>query len=247
VNELVLRTAGIKLIFVAHLKSFHIMRKLILGSSLLGILLFLYASVLFGQDKFVQGKITTFDSIPLVGASIQVKSSKMVVYTDTLGLFTVDCLKEDKLKITAEGFSNQNIKIESNIKYVLVNLGLKPGTKSREMAVGYGHVNKEDLMYAMSSLHEDDMDFSHYRDIYEIIRGRFPGVQISGNDIVIRGSVSFQGSNAALLIVDGMSVDASTFGNIQPTNIKSIDVLKDGASAIYGSDGANGVVLVETK
>jgi TonB-dependent SusC/RagA subfamily outer membrane receptor len=209
--------------------------------------LFFSSSLLHGQEKFIQGKVTTFDSIPLIGASIQVKSSKEIVLTDTSGLFTVDCLNEDKLKVTARGFTAQNIKTTDNVKYVLVNLKLKPGEKSLEKAIGYGHVNDEESLYSISSLNENNMDFSRYRDIYELLRGRFPGVQIKGSEIVIRGNQTFHGSNAALLIVDGMEVDESTFGNLQPTNIKSIDVLKDGGAAIYGSQGANGVVLVETK
>lgn len=223
------------------------MKKLIIQIIISSIFVFYSTFILFGQEKVVQGKVTTFDSIPLIGASIKVKSTKEVVYSDTLGLFTVSCLPRDKLKVTARGFSNQNVKIEEKIKYVLVNLKLKPGPESREMAIGYGHVKDKDKLYAISSLNEKDMDFSQYADIYDIIVGRFPGVQISGGEIIIRGISTFIGSNAALLVVDGVFVNESSFASLPTANIASINVLKGTAASIYGVRGANGVVIVETK
>jgi len=223
------------------------MKKLIIQIIIFSIFVFYSTFILFGQEKVIQGKVTTFESIPLIGTSIKVKSTKEVVYSNTLGLFTVSCLPKDKLKVTARGFSNQNVKIEGKIKYVFVNLKLKPGPESREIAIGYGHVKDKDKLYAISSLNEKDMDFSQYTDIYDIIRGRFTGVQISGGEIIIRGRQTFLGSDAALLVVDGVVVDEIYFGSIPTVNIKSINVLKDAAASIYGSRGANGVVIVETK
>jgi len=202
----------------------------------------------FGQEKIFHGQVTTFDSIPLVNASIKVKSSKEVVFSDTLGMFTVTSLPKDKLKVTARGFSSQSVKIEEKIKFVLVNLKLKPGPENRELAIGYGHVRDREKLYAISSLDDNDMDFSNYSDIYEIIKGRFPGVQVIGGEIIIRGGrSSYYGSNAALLVVDGFEVDESFFATIPPIDIARINVLKGPAASIYGVRGANGVVIVETK
>jgi len=223
------------------------MKKLINQIIISSFFVFYTTFLLCGQEKVIQGKVTTFDSIPLIGASIKVKSTKKVVYSDTLGLFTVSCLPKDKLKVTAKGFSNQNVKIEEKIKYVLVNLKLKPGPESRDIAIGYGYVKDKDKLYAVSSLNEKDMDFSQYTDIYEIIRGRFPGVQINGDEIIIRGTSTFLGSDAALLVVDGVIVDQDFFASLPTADIASINVLKDAAASAYGSRGANGVVIVETK
>ena len=71
--------------------------------------------LLLGQEKVIEGMVTTFDSIPLIGASIKVKSTKEVVFTDTIGMFTVSCFPEDKLKVTARGFSRKNVKIKENL------------------------------------------------------------------------------------------------------------------------------------
>jgi len=205
--------------------------------------------LLSGQEKMIEGMVTTFDSIPLIGASIEVKSTKELVFTDTLGMFTVACFPEDRLKVTARGFSGRKVKIKENVKYVLVNLQLRPGPENRELAVGYGHVKDADKLYAISNVNENDRDFSGYSDIYQIIEENFSSsVQVrSGGEIVIRNAPAMGGSNAALLILDGRQVDESDFGNINTADIASINVLKDASASVYGSRGGNGVVIVETK
>ena len=223
------------------------MNKLIILVIVSSIFIFNPAFSLFGQEKVVQGRITTFDSIPLVAASIKVKSTKQIVLSDTLGKFTVYCLPKDKLKVTAGGFSSQNVKLEEEIKYVFVNLKFKPGDQNRELAIGYGHVREIDKLDAMSSLNEKDFDYSSYSNIYELIRGRFPGVEVKGSEIIIRGQGSLYMSNSALLIVNGMPVGQSNFGAIHPREIKTINVLKGPSASIYGSRAANGVVIVELK
>ena len=191
--------------------------------------------------------VTTFDSIPLIGAKIRVKSTKQIVLTDTMGNFSVACNSEDKLKITANGFYNQNVKLTENTKLVAVNLRLKPSEKNREYAIGYGHVTDRDKLNAVASLNNDDIDFSHYSDIYELIRGRFGGVQIIGNEIIIRGVNSLNLSSAALIVVDGVATNSDVLSTIPPVQVKSINIIKDGSAAIYGARGANGVVIIETK
>jgi len=200
-----------------------------------------------GQDRIVHGIVTTFDSIPLIDAQVKVKSTKQTVFTDTLGRFAVNCDYEDKLKVSANGFYNQNVKLGEKIKYAAINLKMKPGEKNREYAIGYGHVTDVEKLNSVSNLNKNDMDFSQYSDIYELIKGRFAGVQIINDEIIIRGINSINLSSAALIVVDGITVDASVLSSIPPTQVESIDVIKDGSAAIYGSRGANGVVLIETR
>jgi TonB-dependent SusC/RagA subfamily outer membrane receptor len=199
------------------------------------------------QDRVIHGVVTTFDSIPLIDAEIQVRSTKQTVLTDSLGQFSVAVNSNDRLKVSANGFYNQRVRLEDKIKLVAVNLKLKPGEKNREYAIGYGHVSDKNKLNALANLNSDDMDFSQYSDLYEVIKGRFSGVQIMNGEIIIRGINSINSSSAALIIVDGIPVDGSMLGSIPPVQVKSINVIKDGSSAIYGSRGANGVVLIETK
>ena len=83
--------------------------------------------------------------------------------------------------------------------------------------------------------------------MFELIRGRFPSVQVINNEIIIRGQNSLFGSNAALVIIDGSSVESSALYSISPNDVKSINIIKDSGAAIYGARGANGVVIIETK
>jgi TonB-dependent SusC/RagA subfamily outer membrane receptor len=208
---------------------------------------FYFTTLLVGQEKVLQGKITTFDSIPLIGASIQVKSSKEIVLSDTLGIFSVSCLQKDKLKIEANGFLRQNVKIAKENRYIFVNLKLKSDPENRDIAIGYGHVKDKDRLYSISNLNKNDMNFSQFSNIYEIIAGRFPGVQIRNGEIIIRGINSINSSNAALIVVDGVIVDYSLLSSLPTADIASINILKGAGAAIYGSRGANGVVMIETK
>jgi TonB-dependent SusC/RagA subfamily outer membrane receptor len=202
---------------------------------------------IFGQERIVHGKVTTFENTALIGAKIKVKSTKQVVRSDTLGRFSVSCHPKDKLIVSAHGFITQHVKVDEIIKVVFVNLSLKSNPKSRDVAVGYGHVKESDNLMPVSSLRKRDLDFSQFTDIYEIITGRFPGVQIVNGEIIVQGRHTLLGSDAALLVVDGMVVDESTFSSIPTTNIARIDVLKGPAASVYGVRGANGVVMVETK
>jgi len=99
----------------------------------------------------------------------------------------------------------------------------------------------------LATLNNNDIDFSQYSNIYDLIKGRFAGVQVVNGEIIIRGVNSINSSSAALIVVDGVPVDGSVLNSIPPVQVKSVNVIKDGSSAIYGSRGANGVVLIETR
>lgn len=216
-------------------------------SLLFALLAVLYTIQLSAQERLIYGTITTFDSIPLIDANIRVQSTKQTVLSDSLGNFSVACNYEDKLKVTANGFYKQNVKLAGNIKFAYINLKLKPGTKSREHAIGYGHVSDHDKLNAVASLNKDDVDFSQYSNMFDLIRGRFAGVQVNGNEIIIRGVNSINLSSAALIVVDGIPSDGSILNSISPIQVKSINIIKDGSAAIFGARGANGVVIIETK
>lgn len=211
-------------------------------------LFFILAYNTQAQNRVVQGLVTTFDSIVVIGADIEVKSTKLVYKTDTLGHFAVEVSEDDKLKISAKGFVTNKIKLNENTKFVAANIKLKPGEKSREYAIGYGYVKDAEKLNAVSQMTSRDVDFSQYSNMYELIRGRFSGVQVHSNgDIVIRGVNSINLSSSALIVVDGIPTDKSVLNSISPVNVSSINIIKDGSSAIYGSRGANGVVVIETK
>ncbi|HSO89093.1 MAG TPA: TonB-dependent receptor plug domain-containing protein [Draconibacterium sp.] len=210
-------------------------------------ILFLTSLISFAQERVVQGRVFTFDSIPLVNANVEVKSTKQVVKTDTLGNFSVLCNSGDVLKVSAKGFNTEKFELESKIKFAIINLKLKPGAKNREYAIGYGHVTDRNKLNAVANLNNSDVDFSQYSNMYDLIRGRFAGVQVVNGEIIIRGVNSINSSSAALIVLDGVTVNSSVLNTIPPVQVKNISIIKDGSAAIYGSRGSNGVVLIDTK
>lgn len=213
------------------------------------ILILLFFSVSYfttAQSRVVHGVVHTFDSIPLVGAEVAIKSTGKSFLTDLYGNFTIECNSEDRLKITAEGFLSRKINVNEKIKFVAVNLKMKSGKANRKYNIGYGNITEGMRSGSISSLNYKDTDFYRYSNVFEIIRSNFPGVQVNGNQIIVRGNKSLNSSSAALIVIDGVISDEILLGTLSPVEIQNIDIIKDASSAVYGSRGTNGVVLVET-
>ena len=112
--------------------------------------------------------------------------------------------------------------------------------------MGYGSIPKSRNTYAASNVRINENEFESYSNIYEYIRGRVPGVQVNrDNTIVIRGVSTINSSTEPLYIVDGVEVPDISY--ISPKDVKSISVLKDASSSIYGTRGGNGVIIITTK
>ena len=210
------------------------------------LILVVASSQLFAQDRVVYGIVHTLDSIPLIGAEISIKSTKQKAYTDTLGNFAVPCKMKDKIKVSATGFYTQNVRITKDTKFIALNMKFKPGEKNIEYAVGYGHISEKDRTTAINFLNNSDTEFTRYDNVYQIIQSM--GAEVRGDMVIIRGGTkSFQGSSGALIVVDDVIVESSYLSTLSPIDIKNINIIKDGSSAVYGDRGANGVVLIETK
>lgn len=222
------------------------MRKIIFLSSILFVS-FLLAFNTSAQDKVIHGMVTTFDSFPLIGANIKIQSTNITVLSDTLGNFSAECNNKDKLFVTADGFFSQKVKLKKNTKFAAVNLNLKSGEKNKELAIGYGSISDRDKMNALASANSNEVDFSRYSNMYELIKGRFAGVRISGGNVIIRGTNSINSGSGALIVVNGIQNNSGVLRNISPVNVKSISLIKDGGAAIYGARATNGVIIIETK
>lgn len=203
----------------------------------------------FSQPRTIKGVVTAYESIPVSDVPVQVKGSQEIAYTDTLGIFYIVCETGDKLIIDTNNFYKQKVKIKDDMQYLAVNLKSKSEGQPEIHNTGYSsYVSAKDNLNAITTMTDNDMDFSYYNDIYEIIAGRFPGVQIVNGEIIVRGQKSINSSNAALLVIDGHIASYSQLQTTPVHLIKSIDIIKDGAgTAVYGSQGANGVVVIETK
>lgn len=128
---------------------------------------------------------------------------------------------------------------------LLTGCGTAVRQQDEKVDIGYGTQEKGKLTTSVSSLKSDRENVQTYNTIYDYIRGRVPGVMVStDNKILIRGVNSINSSSDPLILVDG--VEMSDISSLNPADVKSVDVIKDGSSAIYGMRGANGVILITT-
>ena len=135
--------------------------------------------------------------------------------------------------------------------FALTALMVGCGTSNRvyrdddQVDVGYGTQSKRNMTTAVSNVKVKKTDSQTYSDLYAYLRGRVPGVMVtSDNRIIIRGIGTNSDATDPLILVDGVQV--TDLSSINPSDVKSVDVIKDGSSAIYGMQGANGVIIIKT-
>lgn len=209
--------------------------------------LLLAAGATWGQKITLSGTVRCYNRYNLQNVTVTSGRGGDVVMTDSTGWFNLTILKGDKVSFDAEGFESFSLKPRES-DTITVNLVFKGREKDIMVAIGNGYIKKEDLTFAVSNLQQENNEYSNFSSIYDLLRGRFPGVDVtntaSGPVILVRGTNSLTLAGEPLFIVDGIPVD--DISTIEPVNIRSINVLKDAAAAYYGSRGTNGVILIET-
>ena len=118
--------------------------------------------------------------------------------------------------------------------------------ENEDVNIGYGTVKKNEVTTSVSNVKVDKNEAITYNNMYDYLSGRVPGVQVlPGNRILVRGLGTNSGQSDPLILVDG--VEITDLSSINPSDVQSVDVIKDGSAAIYGVRGANGVILITTK
>ncbi len=229
----------------------------------------------FSQGKIVSGVVNDDMGGPLPGATVQVKGSESIgSITDFDGKFTIAIRDgETRIIVSYVGFVSQEIDIEGQ-NNILVSLEQDVSELEEVVVIGYGTVLKKDLTGSVSSVKVSETISRQSATVDQLLQGRAAGVQVtqnaanpgSGISVRIRGTSSLRGNNEPLYVVDGIIISSAsedvvaTGGNntgqeqqnglngINPRDIEDIQILKDAsATAIYGSRGANGVILITTK
>lgn len=199
-----------------------------------------------GQTRVIYGEVSTLNDLPVANFEIEAKKSGANEMTDSLGQFAIVTKSRDALLFKGKVFRNKRVRIkEKTPDSISVQLDFIKSERNKQLAIGYGYVEEDKLVNAVSSFDREQANFCTYSNIFELIKGRFAGVQVRGNEIIIRGPSSINLSSSALLVVDGNVVHS--ISHINPCDVQKIDVLKDSAASIYGSRGTNGVVIIETK
>jgi TonB-linked SusC/RagA family outer membrane protein len=214
---------------------------------------FAYAQV--AGTHTVTGKITSDNGEALPGVTILVKGTTNGVTTDVNGNYTVTVPNDNSvLVISSVGFTKQEVTV-GNRTSISQRLVAENQALNEVQVIGYGTQRAEAVTGSVASIKGDALREVPSANIGQALQGRLPGVQISQSSsqpgaspqIRIRGTRSLTASNDPLIVLDGIPFPGS-LGDINPNDIQSVDILKDAsATAIYGSRGANGVVLVTTK
>ncbi|MCV9387304.1 SusC/RagA family TonB-linked outer membrane protein [Reichenbachiella ulvae] len=222
-------------------------------SMLLALCWLVYLPVLAQDGKAVSGVVTSFeDGSPLPGVAVLIEGSNTGTVTDFNGEFSLNASPEDVLVISFVGFKSVKVPVKNQTDF---NIILEEDLVALDevVVVGYGTVKKSDLSGSVSSVKADDIAAFPALSATQTLQGRAAGVQISSNNggqpganfnVKIRGGTSINASSDPIVVVDGF-VGAEM---PPPEDIASVEVLKDAsATAIYGSRGANGVIMVTTK
>ncbi|MGB3007081.1 MAG: TonB-dependent receptor, partial [Chitinophagaceae bacterium] len=208
---------------------------------------------IFAQNVTVRGKVTKDDGQPLQGATIMVKGTTNGTTSDAAGNYQITAPGNATLVITSVDFTTREVRV-NNKSTVDISLTSVDKILGEVVVVGYGTQRKEAVTGSVASISGDRIREIPSANISQALQGRIAGVQFSQSNtkpgatmqIRIRGQRSLTASNDPLVVLDGIPFPGS-IADINPNDIKSIDILKDAsATAIYGSRGANGVILVTT-
>jgi TonB-dependent SusC/RagA subfamily outer membrane receptor len=209
----------------------------------------LLTTAAYAQNRVVYGKLTAYNTFPVMNVEVSSKKAKATTKSDSLGNFSIVCLEKDVIMIKPKVFESVNWKVNKDVvDTVKINLVFIDSKKNREFAVNSGYMTETNLNYAVAHLAEENNDYCKYTDIYTLLRavgGSSIQVSNSGQITVRGGNTSFSGMDQALIIVDGQ--ESPNIDWIRPCIVKSIRILKDSDAAIYGTRGGNGVVVITTK
>jgi TonB-linked SusC/RagA family outer membrane protein len=208
------------------------------------------------QKKTITGKVTDSSGASLPGVTVTVKGTTQGVISDSNGGYILTKIPENAiLQFSFVGMKSQEIPVgEENS----INVLMKEETIGIEevVAIGYGTVKKSDLTGSVSSVKSSEITSFATSNVLQSLQGRSSGMQVKQNSgspggtisVRIRGTNSIQGNNEPLYVIDGFPSSSSNPTVLDNSNIESIEVLKDASGvAIYGSRGANGVILITTK
>lgn len=246
-----------------------------LSTNLLAILVCLLSiNNCFAQDKKITGRVADESGSSLPGASVKIKDTKLITVTDENGNFSISAPSSSQTIVFSYlGMEEQQVTIGTKTIFSII-LKSKSNTLSDVIVVGYGTAKKSDLTGSISRIDREDLIKDAPTNVLQALQGKIAGVNVTQNDgapgaglsIRVRGSNSFLGGTEPLYVIDGVPFNNNSSGStplsigedekqtlnamsfLNPNDIESVDILKDAsATAIYGSRGANGVVLITTR
>ncbi|MDE7442937.1 MAG: SusC/RagA family TonB-linked outer membrane protein, partial [Muribaculaceae bacterium] len=222
-------------------------------------LLFTCVPLTLAQDSgpLVKGVVSDENGEPIIGAVVNVPGTSRGTTTDIDGAYTIHASKGETLEFSFIGYDKQQIKVKESPS--VVNVSLIPNAQmmmDEVVVIGYGTTTKTDLTGSVTNVKMSDIRDTPVLSVDQALQGRIAGADImsttgepgANTSIRIRGTRSISASNEPLIVVDGVMDAVHDLNDLNMADIQSISVLKDASStAIYGSRGSNGVIIVTTK
>lgn len=206
-----------------------------------------------GKKYYITGQVLDVNNKPVFGASVLIDNKSTDVSTDENGMYKVK-VKANAVLISIFNLSSGVVNAEINGRTVInfkLDNGLPPAntvkqenTDTEEVNIGYGTAKKKDLTTNVGTVDGKKNRYATYQNVFELIRGEVPGVDVNGNKIRVRGVGTINGSSNPLILVNNVEISIESLEAIDPRMVKSINVLKGSDASIYGSRGGNGVLLI---
>ena len=197
------------------------------------------------QVRTVHGTVVDATGEPVIGASVRVNGTSRGTVTDQNGKFSVEAGAKDKLTISYVGFMNQVVNARDNL---MISLQEDAKLVNEVVVVGYGTQKKATLTGAVSMVNSEEIVATKNQNVQNMLTGKIPGVRViqkTSQPGEFSNQFDIRGFGSPLIVIDG--VPRGDMERMDPNEIESISVLKDGSAAIYGVRAANGVVLITTK
>lgn len=224
-------------------------------STLISVLLLFLCNLAFSQTRSIKGRVVDNTDRALIGVSITLKGSNGGTISDAAGNFQLHAKAGDVLIFTYIGFNRKEVLVGDQEQYD-VKLTLSDNMLNETVVIGYQTITRKSVTTAVSSVSTKDIAPTTTSNVADALQGKVPGLQVfqgggypgAQPKLLIRGFATITGSSDPLIVVDGVVTSFGSLNDINPSDIDKVDVLKDAAAtAIYGSRGGEGVLLITTK
>lgn len=222
------------------------MKKLHVGVKVLSFMLF-FSFSMEGQAKTIEGTVTAFGGVVIAKAEVMIKKTKISVFTDSEGFFSIECQGKDKITILASGFKKKTIKVSEFDPSGEIQLSVEKGEKGVQMAIENGHISKNIGIKALKFVNTKPPYALGFNNMVQLVTGKFPNLTVTNDAIIIRGTKHFDdelSNSGALIVLNGATYPWSSIKTFNVTEIKDIKLYTGAQASRFGPGSGNGVVEI---